>query len=186
MAEAKILIEGYTSADIKESEGRTCPTMTLIRDGNNIIITDPGVLPSQEILKEKLKEEELSIDDINFVFLTHSHLDHYRNVGMFPCAKVLEYFGIWDGDKCDEWQEKFSKDIKIINTPGHNSNSLTFLVKTKRGTVAICGDVFWKENYPKNDPYASDPAELSKSRKKVLQLADYIIPGHGEEYKVNK
>ena len=184
MAEVKILIKGYTSVDIKESEEKTCPTITLIKDGGNIIITDPGVLESQEILKEKLREEGLSVDDVDFVFLTHSHLDHYRNTGMFPKAKVLEYFGIWDGNKCDDWQEQFSHDIRIINTPGHNSNSLTFLVKTVRGVVAICGDVFWKENYPKNDPYASDPAKLSESRAKVLELADYVIPGHGEEYKV--
>jgi len=160
--------------------------MTLIRDGSDIIITDPGVLESQEILKEKLKEEGLSVDDINFVFLTHSHLDHYRNIGMFARAKVLEYFGIWDGDKCDDWQEQFSQDIQIIKTPGHNSNSLTFLVKTAKGIVAICGDVFWKEDGPKNDTYASDLDKLKESRAKVLELADYIIPGHGAEFQINK
>ena len=178
MAEAKILIQGYTSADIKESEEKTCPTITLVRDKNNIIVVDPGVLPSQEVLKEELRKEELSIDDVN--------LDHYRNTGMFPKAKVLEFFGIWDGNQCDDWQEDFSQDIKIINTPGHNSNSLTYFVKTDRGVVAICGGVFWKENEPKNDPYASDLAKLKQSRAKVLELADYVIPGHGEEFKVNK
>jgi len=38
-------------------------------------------------------------------------------------------------------------------------------------------------NYPKKDSYASDPKKLAASRKKLLGIADYIIPGHGDTYK---
>jgi len=39
MAEVKILIEGYTTADTKESgEEKTCPTITLIKDKNTGIL----------------------------------------------------------------------------------------------------------------------------------------------------
>jgi len=51
------------------------------------MIVDPGVLESQQILIDKLKEQELSVNDINIVCITHSHIDHYRNIGMFPEAK---------------------------------------------------------------------------------------------------
>src|SRR5680860_557005 len=123
MAEAKVLIQGYTSADNPNlSEEKTRPTMALVRDGDLVIITDPGVISSQKVIIEALKKEGLKVEDINMVFITHSHLDHYRNIGMFPEAKVLEYFGIWDGNKCDDWQEQFSEDIKIIKTPGHDSS----------------------------------------------------------------
>jgi len=187
MAEVKILIKGYTTADLKENQDeKTCPTITLVKDNNINIICDPGVVENQSVITNVLKKEGLTINDIDIVFLTHSHLDHYRNTGMFPRAKVLEFFGIWDGNKCADWQEKFSKDIQIIKTPGHNSNSITMLVKTNRGQVAICGDVFWKENYPKKDPYASNLKKLAESRGKVIKLADYIIPGHGDIFKVIK
>lgn len=184
MAEVKILIQGYTSADNSAGEEKTCPTISLVRDKGAIIIIDPGVLEDQNILKKKLKEEDLTTDSVDFVFLTHSHLDHYRNAGMFARAKVIEYFGVWDGAKCDDWEEQFSEDIQIIKTPGHDYSSLTFLVKTEEGRVAICGDVFWKENYPEKDPYASDPVKLAESRKKVLEAADFVIPGHGPVFKV--
>ena len=188
MAEVKILMRGYTSAEEVEVTGeeRTCPTISLVRDNGKTIIVDPGVLRNPDDLKEKLREDGLTTDDIDFVFLTHSHLDHYRNTGMFARAKVIEYFGIWDGNKCDDWQEQFSEDIRIIKTPGHDSSSLTLLVKTEKGIVAICGDVFWKENYPENDPYASDPVKLAESRKKVLESADFVIPGHGIIFKVKR
>ena len=114
MAEVKVLIEGYTTADSTESgEEKTCPTITLIKDGDNKIIVDPGVLDSQKILVDKLREEGLSVNDINIVFITHSHIDHYRNIGMFPEAKTLEYYGLWDKNTVQDWEEQFSDDIKI-------------------------------------------------------------------------
>ena len=62
MAEVKILIKGYTSADSAAAgdEEKTCPTITLIKDGTNVIVVDPGVLESQTVLVDKLKDEELS------------------------------------------------------------------------------------------------------------------------------
>ncbi len=187
MAEVKILLEGFTSADSKqEGEEKTSPTITLVKDGDINMIVDPGVVESQDLIIEKLKKEGLTIDDINIVCLTHSHIDHFRNIGMFSGAKTLEFFGLWDKNTVEDWQEQFSKDIKIIKTPGHNYDCITLLVKTDKGLVAICGDVFWKENYPDEDPYATDNDKLKDSRKNILELADYIIPGHGPMFKVKK
>jgi len=180
----KILIPGFTSGD--NGEDRTCPTITLVRDKNIVMVIDPGILESQQILVKALQKEGLSIDDVTHIFITHSHLDHYRNIGMFAKAKTVEYFGVWDGGTVDKWPEQFSDNIKIIKTPGHNYDGLSLLVKTEIGTVAIVGDVFWSERGPKSDPYASDLEKLEKSREKVLEAADYVVPGHGDMFKVNK
>ena len=188
MAEVKVLISGYTNADSIKQEGeeKTCATITLIKDKNIVMIVDPGVLESQQMLIDALEKEGLSINDVNIVCLTHSHIDHYRNIGMFPKAKTLEFYGLWDKNTVDDWKEQFTEDIKIIKTPGHDSTSITLLVKTGKGIVAICGDVFWKENLPEKDEYADEPEKLKKSRKKVLESADYIIPGHADIYEVKK
>ena len=102
---------------------------------------------------------------------------------MFPQAKTLEYYGLWHGQTVDDWKEQFTDDIRIIKTPGHSSDSITLLVKTEQGTIAVCGDVFWKENSSEDDPYASDKEKLKESRGKVLEMADYIIHGHGGMFK---
>jgi len=159
MAEVKILIEGYTSED--SGEEKTCPTITLIRDKDIRMIVDPGVLEDPKILVDKLKEEGLTIDDINIVFITHSHIDHYRNIGMFPEAKTLEFYGLWDKNTVEDWDAQF--------TDGHSYDALTLLVKTDKGIIAVCGDVLGK---------------LKESRKMVLEKADWIIPGHGKMFKV--
>lgn len=180
MAEVKILINGYTS------EEKTCATISLIKDGDIIMLADPGIVNDQQEIIDSLARENLKIDDINYIFITHSHLDHYRNIGMFPKAKTLEYWGIWDKCMVTDWKENFTDNVKIIKTPGHNYDGLTLLVKTKDGVVAVVGDVFWEENFPKVDEYANDMEQLHNSRKKILAVADYIIPGHAGIYKINK
>lgn len=188
MAEVKVILEGFTNAD-KEAAGeeeKTRCTTALIREHDMIILSDPGVLDDQQILVDALAKENLKIKDITHVFITHSHLDHYRNLGMFPKAKTIEYFGIWDGGHVIDRPEKLTKDIELIETPGHNSNSITMLVKTDKGRVAIAGDLWWSERGPMDDPYASSPEKLKKSRKKILELADFIIPGHGKMFKAKR
>ncbi len=190
-AEVKILVEGYTNADsIAESgQEKTCATVSLIRDGDLTMVVDPGVLENQQILIDALLREGLGVDDVDVVCITHSHIDHYRNVGMFPNAKVLEFFGLWDKNTVSEWPEHFSPNIQVVATAGHNNTDITLFVTTEEGMVAVCGDVFWKENYPKDpkdDMFASNPEELKKSREMVLRMADWIIPGHGKMFEAKK
>ncbi len=182
MAEVKVLLQGYNSED--SGEENACSTVSLVKDGEIVMVVDPGTMKSQDLLIEALKKENLSKEDVNWVGITHSHMDHYRNIGMFPDAKSLDYYGIWDKDSVDDWKEEFSENIKIIKTPGHDRTSITLLVKTEKGNVAICGDVFWEKGLPVDDLYASDKEKLEKSREKVNELADYIVPGHGDIFEV--
>ncbi len=190
-AQVKVLVEGFTDADSKAESGgeRTCATISLVRDGDLIMVVDPGVLESQQILIDALQKEGLNIGDVNMVCITHSHIDHYGNVGMFPNAKILEYFGLWDKGACEDWQEQFTPNIQILRTPGHDYTGITLFVTTEKGVVAVCGDVFWKENYPeypRDDAFASDHEKLERSRESVLKMADWIIPGHAGMHRARK
>lgn len=184
MAEVKILVKGYVSADTR---GRACSTVVLVRDGKIKMVIDPGTVRNPQELVKKLKNEKLSPADVNWVCITHSHMDHYRNIGMFPKAKTLDYWGVWEAD--NSWKLKggrLTENIRVIKTPGHSYDGITLLVKTSEGVVAVCGDVFWKENFPKKDKYATDAKKLGESRARVLKEADFIIPGHGGIYRVRK
>ncbi len=190
-AEVKILIEGSSIADAVAETGveNTQPTITLVRDGDLIMVVDPGILENQQILIDALKKENLTVNDVNVVCITHSHFDHYRNVGMFPKAKTLEYYGLWHENTIDDWPEEFTSNIKVLHTPGHDATGITLFVTTVDGIVAICGDVFWRENYPRDphdDAFASNPEKLKESREMILKMADWVIPGHGKMYKISK
>jgi len=190
-AEVKILIEGVTNADVVSELGteHTQPTVTLVRDEGLIMVVDPGILDSQQELIDALARENLTVKDVNVVCITHSHLDHYRNIGMFPNAKSLDYYGLWDKTTIVTWSENLTYNIQVLHTPGHDYTGITLFVTTKDGVVAICGDNFWKENYPQNphdDAFASNPERLQESRRMILKMADWVIPGHGPMYKADK
>tara|TARA_Y100000310_G_scaffold315307_1_gene365683 strand:+ start:160 stop:732 length:573 start_codon:yes stop_codon:yes gene_type:complete len=183
MAEVKVLIEGYVSG---KDYDNSCCTISLVTDGKIKMLVDPGTVKDQKLIVKALKKEKLKVSDINYVFITHSHMDHYRNIGMFPKAKALDFYGIWEKDTVIEWKEKFTENIEIVKTPGHDRTGITLFVKTEKGIVGVCGDVFWKENFPEKDLYASDREKLKKSRELVVEKADFIVPGHEGIFKVEK
>lgn len=161
--------------------------------GLNIIV-DPGV--NRELLLKKLKEENLETGDIDFVMMTHTHPDHNYLSGIFENAKALDDEIVYDEDKTYEHGGKVpGTNLKIISTPGHDPFHASLVVPTEEGTVVIAGDVFWwkdeeeqvttkEELISHQDPYVKNKEALEESRKKVLKIADYIIPGHGDKFKV--
>ena len=194
MAKVKVLIEGYAREedDIEFASSTT----TLIQEEDLNIIVDPGM--NRELLLETLRKENLSPNKINYVILTHNHLDHSLLAGVFEKAKILDNEDVysWDGKIESHGGKIPGTDIEIIKTPGHDMFHCSVLVGTEKyGKVAVVGDVFWwmDEEEQKvdreilmqhKDPYMKDKEELMKSRKKILEMADYIIPGHGEMFKV--
>jgi len=196
MAKIKILIKGY--AKEKYGEEFASSTTTLIRENNLNIIVDPGI--NKEALLGGLAKEGLKTGDINFVIVTHTHLDHSLLSGIFENAKILDNDDIYSFDgKISGHEGKIpNTDIEIIKTPGHDQFHCSVLVETEDlGKVVIAGDVFWwtdeeeqktdKQNLLEHeDPYVKDKKALKESRERILNLADYIIPGHGEMFKVEK
>jgi glyoxylase-like metal-dependent hydrolase (beta-lactamase superfamily II) len=196
MAEIKVLIEGYAKEE-KDVELASSTTV-LIKENNLNIIVDPGM--NRKLLIDNLKKENLSILDINYVILTHHHLDHILLAGIFKNAKVFDNNEIysWDGKIKEHNGNIPSTSIKIIKTLGHGVFPCSILVNTKDlGKVVIAGDIFWwfdKETQKNDresliehkDPYARKGNYIKESRIKLLDIADWIIPGHGKMFKSPK
>jgi glyoxylase-like metal-dependent hydrolase (beta-lactamase superfamily II) len=195
MAEVKILIEGY--AKQLEKGWMASSTCCLITSGNKKIITDPGC--NRRKLLEALSEERLTTDDIDYVFLSHCHPDHILLAGIFEKAKFVTFDTnlTYDGDLMLEWDKNaLGKDIEIIETPGHVLEHISLLINTSRGKVATAGDtIWWREGEEQIlDINQKDHSQakgmnietLVESRKKLVEVADYIIPGHGKIFKVEK
>ncbi|NIM47010.1 MAG: MBL fold metallo-hydrolase [Candidatus Aenigmarchaeota archaeon] len=192
MNEVKVLIEGYA----KETEvgWTSCSTVTLVKSNGKSIIVDPGFNRTQ--LLDSLKKENLKTKDIDYVFLTHNHPDHALLAGIFENAKVVDELYIYDNGIITEHGGLIpDTDLKIIRTPGHMEEHCSLVVPIQQETFVVAGDVFWwlenekqeiNINKPDNDPEHMDIQKLIASRKKVLEIADYIIPGHGKIFKVNK
>lgn len=194
MNKIKVLTQGYA-----REEGDTefaSSTTTLIREGSLNIIVDPGL--DRKLLSKNLKKENLSLDQINYVILTHYHLDHSLLAGIFGNAEILDNGEIysWNGEIKSHGGKVPGTEIEIIKTPGHDQFHCSVIVNAEKlGKVAVVGDVFWwRDNQEQKtdkaslmsnkDPHVKNEGELMESRKKILEIADYIIPGHGKMFKV--
>lgn len=195
MAEVKIIVKSFLWR--KNDIYNTSPNVVLIRDGGKNTVVDPGM--NREILIDSLKKENLRPEDIDYVVLTHYHLDHSLLTGIFENAIVFddtEYYN-FNGEIIHHKGIVFDTNIQIIKTPGHDAYHCSPMVDTEKGKICIAGDVFfWEDKQEQKtdreslmnlpDPYMKDKEKLLESRKKILENADYIIPGHGEMFKVSK
>jgi glyoxylase-like metal-dependent hydrolase (beta-lactamase superfamily II) len=195
MTKFKVLIEGYAK---EKSDGwLASSTTTLIEDGGKKIIVDPGI--NRGLLVEKLKTEGLTPDDIDVVFMTHYHPDHVFLASMFEKAVIYDGDTIYRNDEEKEFEGKLpGTNIEVIPTPGHAHEHAALLLSTNKGKVVVAADVFWWTDEEeqkvddaevlinKEDPFTKDEKALKKSRKRVLEVADWIIPGHGEMFKTPK
>lgn len=194
MAKLKILIEGYAKEN--EDGWLASSTTTLIQENGLNIIVDPGI--NRRLLLEKLVEENLSPQDVDFVLMTHFHPDHNYLAAIFENAKALDDELMYEDDKEIEHQGVIpGTDLKIIQTPGHEKVHASLVVPTQEGVYVIAGDVFWWSDneeqktdrdslMQRQDPFVKDKDALAASRKRTLEIADYIIPGHGKAFKVEK
>jgi glyoxylase-like metal-dependent hydrolase (beta-lactamase superfamily II) len=195
MAEIKVLIEGYAK-EMKKG-WLASSTCCLVLSENKKIITDPGC--NREKLLNALKKENLKTSDIDYVFLSHCHPDHVLLAGIFERAKFVTFDTnlMYDKDLLMQFDKHvLGKDIEVIETPGHVLEHLSLLVNTSKGRIAIAGDVIWWTDAEKqvldinqkdrSQAKGMDMGTLVQSRKKILSMADYIIPGHGKIFKVKK
>jgi glyoxylase-like metal-dependent hydrolase (beta-lactamase superfamily II) len=192
MTKVKILIEGYAK---KTSNGwLASSTVTLIEDNGKKIIVDPGI--NKKLLIEKLQEEELTLDAIDIVFMTHYHPDHVFLTSMFEKATVVDGDTVYEKDNETGYKNKVpGTNLEVILTPGHAHEHAALLATTKKGKIVIAADVFWWTSEEKQrtdnietlinreDPFTENWEVLKESRKKVLKIADWIIPGHGKMFK---
>lgn len=196
MTQVKVLIPGYAREEAGVEQASS--TTTLIRENSLNIIVDPGM--NRLLLLKSLAAEDLQLQDIDYVILTHTHIDHCYLAGIFEQAKVLDNEAIFsdDGQIVPHDGQIPGTNIEIVNTPGHDQFHCSILVDTADlGKVAIAGDLFWWEDgetqeteiedlINHDDPYMKDEAQLTESRRKILELADYIIPGHGAMFEITK
>jgi glyoxylase-like metal-dependent hydrolase (beta-lactamase superfamily II) len=179
MAEIQILCEGYVHEG--DDELRVGSTVGFVRDGEALVVIDPGMVPGPASILDPLARHGVAPDDVTDVVLSHHHPDHTLNVALFPNARVHDHWATYVADLwIDRPAEGFlvSPHVSLIETPGHTPQDITTLVETETGVVAFT-HLWWDADGPAEDPYAPDPTLLHANRERVLTLASVIAPGHG-------
>jgi glyoxylase-like metal-dependent hydrolase (beta-lactamase superfamily II) len=178
-ATVHVLVAGYAR---EETDGEHVgSTVTLIQDGNGVIVVDPGLVASRPALLAELAAHGVAPDDVTDVVFSHHHPDHTVNAALFPAARIHDHWAIYDGDlwisrEADGYA--LSPSVRLLATPGHTPEDITTLAATPDGVYA-CTHAWWAADGPADDPFAPDPAVLAASRARILAVAKLIIPGHG-------
>lgn len=159
-------------------------TVSLVVDGDSIIVIDPGMAPSQSAILDPLAAAGFVPSDVTDVVISHHHPDHTVNVGLFGDARIHDHWAVYHHDT---WTSRpaegflVSPSVVLWETPGHTLQDITTLIGTADGVVAAT-HLWWFEDGPTPDPLATDPAALERGRTRVLEVATRIVPGHGPAF----
>ena len=85
-ASVYVLHEGYVGRD--GDDERVAGTVTLILDGDAVIVVDPGMVASREALLAALTAYGPQPGDVTDVVFSHHHPDHTVNAALFPAARI--------------------------------------------------------------------------------------------------
>lgn len=198
MYEVHVLQDGYSTVD-EEGNMLANGTSTLIKGEKNIFVVDTMSPWDREKLKGLLMKHDVKPDNITHLVCTHGHPDHVGNNNLFTNAQQhIVGLAVYHGDMYYsnplEKGENYSIDgenLVIMPTPGHTLDSISVKVKTTYGVVVVAGDLFEKEEDLKDpsiwkDAGSEDEVKQIENRKKVLQMADVVIPGHGGKFSVTE
>ncbi len=192
-------------------------TVTLI-ESDIMILVDTGydyetnmseenVQRNRKNLIHALKNSGLKPDDIDIVFITHWHKDHFGNMKVFKNSEFvmseqtinrfnLDFRGVKDN-------EKISDGVKVVYTPGHTEDHASLFIETNRlqysemmgsggiitglgkPNIVVGGDAVISSSYyitnkiwNHNADFFSEKSAMD-SINKINEFADFIISGHG-------
>ncbi|XP_052864263.1 metallo-beta-lactamase domain-containing protein 1 [Anopheles cruzii] len=205
MNEIIVLNEGYSRYEEEEKEPpemlANC-TCTLIKGRDCNVIVDTMTPWDGDLLLQRLKEHQLHPDDIDYVVSTHGHSDHLGNNNLFLRAKRhivgtnISHRNRYYVHDFKNAPFRLTDDIEVQATPGHTLSCVTVLVAESNtptgdvGRTAIVGDLFERRQDIDDERLwfeagSEDPRAQRQHRARIAALADCIVPGHGEPFRVD-
>ena len=182
MASVHLLHAGYTGE-------RTASSIVLVRDGDALIVVDPGMVARRALILDPLRGLGVAPEAVTHVFLSHHHPDHTINIALFPNSEVVDFWARYIGD---QWLDmpgdgyRLSPKSELWLTPGHTQQDASLIVEADDGVYAMTHLWWHSDRTPEVDPVADDQAALETGRARVLAVADVVIPGHGGPFRVER
>lgn len=193
----KILVDtGYTPSLVE-----TVNELMLVRGQGQFTVSD-----EQHDITRFLEERGTRPEDIDYVVLTHMHIDHCMNLAAFPNAKIMVQrseipWGLAPPPYASfHWAEltpnltphvnrfiavdgdaQLLPGVSLWHVGGHTPGSMAVAVETSRGTTVIAGDFYVAQQ---NIDFGWPPGALSsiteweRSDRHIKSHADLILPSH--------
>ncbi len=180
MTTVQLLHAGY-------AHDRVGSSIVLVRDGDALIVTDPGMVARRALILDPLAGLGVAPEAVTHVFLSHHHPDHTVNIALFPNAEVVDF---WARYRDDLWLDhdgdgyRLSPKSQLWVTPGHTAEDASLIVEADDAVYAMT-HLWWREDRsPEIDPLGDDQDAIEVGRARILAVADIVIPGHGGAFPV--
>jgi glyoxylase-like metal-dependent hydrolase (beta-lactamase superfamily II) len=184
----------WGESDTKAVRAAIC-TCTLIQGEGFRLLVDPSLEKFEEMARELDRRTGLKPRDIDTVFITHEHADHYAGLTHFPNARWLsglETAAILNKTKklprtVEPVTGKLFDALEVTPTPGHTLSHQSLRFDCDGISVVVAGDAvatidFWRE---RRGYFNCVDFELSaRSMEKIAALADVVVPGHDNYFMV--
>lgn len=202
-----ILVQGFPGKSGHHGGLGWC-TVALLRGQGRTALMDPGPLGVRRVVRQRLAELGIALEDVTDVLLSHSHWDHCVNWPLFGQAQVTigaEEFE-WAlsepvGDLIPEMYVRELRKLARIRlvkdgeevlpnvtahiTSGHTPGHLTYVLREADHDVIFTGDAAKNRAELKSRTAAStyDPAISTKSIEQIWSWwrdrpGTILVPGH--------
>ena len=179
--------------DTKSYRRALCTSTLITTQTGKRILADPAVAGAE--LEQVLDERcGLKCEDIDYVFITHHHGDHYVGMADLPKALWLTAPGETGkirgslpqyAERIFPAGEQIEDGVKVIGLPGHTMGLAGLLFESEDGMVAVAGDSVMTRDFFKDRRGYYNSVDLEASAHSIDFLekqADIVIPGHGNYF----
>ncbi len=164
-------------------------TCTVIQGEGFRLVVDPSLERAEQMAAELDRRTGLKPRDVDAIFITHEHIDHWAGLAHFPEARWLAApdvaIALNRAGKFTKAVEpatgRLFSAVEIVPTPGHTMSHHSLRFDCEGLSIVVAGDAvatrdFWRE---RRGYYNCVDFELSKqSMDKIASLADIVVPGH--------
>ena len=147
----------------------------LVIKSDKCIIIDPG--DDFESIKNSISS--LCLTPLK-VLITHNHFDHIGTLLQTLKEYSIEKIDFNDYKNDEEVISIDDFKFKMIHTPGHKSDSITYYFY--EDDIMFCGDFIFKNDIGRWDLETGSEDEMYESIKKIKNypLNTKLYPGHGD------
>ncbi|HJV32749.1 MAG TPA: MBL fold metallo-hydrolase [Patescibacteria group bacterium] len=182
MAEVRLIREGWWRWIERGVRFDVSCTSTYVEDGNHRIVVDVGNAGEEEAYLAALKDAGVDPLKVDVVVLTHFHPDHNGLLHLFPNAEYVAAGTRWKGSIHAHWHDEalpITDDVYVLKVAGHSDADCAVVANTARGVVAMAGDLWVRSPSDPRLKVVRDKDALESSRRRLMGLAAWIVPGHG-------
>jgi glyoxylase-like metal-dependent hydrolase (beta-lactamase superfamily II) len=178
----------WGESDAKGVRSAIC-TCTLITGAGFRLLVDPSLAAGADMARELDRRTGVKPKEIDAVFVTHEHGDHWVGIAHFPAAQWLAAPAVAEAlnqsgrlpRRLEGVAERLFDAVEAIATPGHTDSHHSLRFDCDGLSIVAAGDAVATRDFfrERRGYYNAVDFELSaRTMDRLAATADIIVPGH--------